>query len=53
MNKRRIKTTIKDKQEERKGDQQLLIRMNKGKIKVTSIVVENEQRKENNINNYY
>lgn len=31
----------------------MLIRMRKIKRKVTTIAVENEQRRENNINNYY
>lgn len=41
MNKRIIKITIEDKQEKRKGDQQLLIKMNKGKIKVTPTAAKN------------
>ncbi len=41
MNKRIVKITIEDKQEKKEGDQQLLIRMNKGKRKVTTTTTMN------------
>lgn len=42
MNKRKVEIIVKDKQEEREGDQHLLIRMSKGKRKVTTTPLENE-----------
>jgi len=41
MNKKIIEITTKDKQEKKEGDQQLLIRMSKGKRKLTTIANEN------------